>query len=42
MPDQIEQARIRAYARGWNDAMLGRAPRDTGLSYALGYMDAKR
>ena len=33
---------FREYSRGWNDAMLGREPRDTGLSYALGYLDAKR
>jgi len=42
MTYDIEQDRIRAYARGWNDAAMGRAPRGEGLSYQLGYMDARR
>lgn len=38
----IEQYRIRAWARGWNDAMRGRAPREQSSGYALGYLDATR
>ena len=38
----LEQSRIRAWARGWNDAMMGRAPREQSAGYALGYLDANR
>jgi hypothetical protein len=44
-PAQLEQQRIRDYARGFNDAAMGRAPRDAdqkNLTYALGYLDASR
>ena len=39
---QIEAQRIANYARGWNDAQLGRAPRSDALSYVLGFLDSKR
>jgi hypothetical protein len=39
---QFEQTRIAEYQRGFNDAMRGRAPRSQSLTYALGYLDAKR
>ena len=39
----IERQRIRDYARGWNDAMLGKPDtNERSLAYALGYMDATR
>jgi hypothetical protein len=41
-PEDVERERIRAWARGWNDAMRGRAPRDNTPGYALGYLDATR
>lgn len=39
---QFESARIADYMRGWNDAMMRRAPRSQTLTYALGYLDATR
>lgn len=42
MSSDIERQRIAAWARGWNDAMMRRAPRANTPGYALGYLDAKR
>lgn len=39
---QIECTRLVAYAMGWNDAMCGRVPRESSLSYVLGYLDARK
>lgn len=40
---QIERDRIRAWARGWNDAAMKRTPpAGAGYGYALGYLDARR
>jgi hypothetical protein len=41
--NDIEQQRIADYQRGFNDAALNRpADQTQSLSYALGYLDAKR
>jgi hypothetical protein len=39
----IEQIRIISWARGWNDAAMGR-PMKAGaeMGYVLGYLDARR
>ncbi|WP_257790884.1 MULTISPECIES: hypothetical protein [Burkholderia] len=38
----MNQARISDYAKGWNDAALGRPPRSTTIGYRLGYIDASK
>lgn len=38
----MEADDIRAYASGWNDAMMGREQSNTEPNYELGYLDASR
>lgn len=38
----IEQLRIQAWARGWNDAATGKLAQRTDAGYVLGYLDYHR
>lgn len=41
--DDVEAERIKAYARGWNTAMMGRvATQEESAAFALGYLDVMR
>ncbi len=38
----MDTTAIAAYARGWNDAALGRLPTRLDAAYLLGYTDNQR